>query len=479
MHSAAPRQFVSSPQGANFGTQQPEQCGYSDQCHHGVPKRVKDTIEQAARLFQEGEPRAALELLQPVTSSAPGMMRGQTLSARCWLALGHRDKALEHLGNVESFMDKAPRPALVRANLARFYELADERARATVLLEQAVSLEPDNIELRVKHGDALANDGNWRDALVIYEALVKKLPQSAGLLRSTAIAAQMSNQVTRAVELYTRAMSEAAADKAMYSNLIAGLVQLGRVDEAHRHATDWLTAMPADIEAMAFMALLEVEVGNTQAAAKWFDFARFVKGHKVEVPEGYGDIDAFNRAIEAVVLGHDRLETPPEDHPTWHHPALRIGPDINNDHIGPVGDLEKLMHAAVDRYFAESPNEDNHPFLINEPEDYDIVAWSAVLDGEGNQKPHIHMSGYLSGCYYVTIPDEVSGSGADNAGAFEMGRPPEELPFKAEFPVETVKPQEGLMLLFPAFMYHGTVPFKSSQKRICVAFDVIPKQQVA
>jgi hypothetical protein len=50
------------------------------------------------------------------------------------------------------------------------------------------------------------------------------------------------------------------------------------------------------------------------------------------------------------------------------------------------------------------------------------------------------------------------------------------LPFKADFPVETVKPSEGLMLLFPAFMYHGTVPFKSDSKRICVAFDVIPRR---
>ena len=35
------------------------------------------------------------------------------------------------------------------------------------------------------------------------------------------------------------------------------------------------------------------------------------------------------------------------------------------------------------------------------------------------------------------------------------------------------------MLLFPAFMYHGTVPFKSDSKRICVAFDVIPKRKQA
>lgn len=437
---------------------------------------MKEKIEQAAQLFQKGQPREALEMLRPVTSGAPGMMRGQTLSARCWLALGHRDKALDHLATVAGYVDKAPRPALARANLAQFYALADEWDEATSILEVAVSQEPNNIELKIKHADMLANSGQWREALMIYEAAVKKFPENPSLLRSTAISAQMSKQSTRAVELYTRTMAAGLTDRMIYSNLIGALIELGRIDEAHRHASDWCAAMPSDIEAMAFMALLEVEVGNHEAASRWFDFGRFVKGHNIETPEGYDNLSSFNRAIEAVVLKHDRLETPPEDHPTWHHPALRIGPDINNDHAGPVGELEKQMRIAVDRYFAECPNDDNHPFLATEPTDYDIVAWSAVLDGEGNQKPHIHMSGYLSGCYYVTIPDEVSGSGADNAGAFEMGRPPEELPFKADFPVETVKPHEGLMLLFPAFMYHGTVPFKSRQKRICVAFDVIPKQ---
>ena len=334
-------------------------------------------------------------------------------------------------------------------------------AHKLALIERAIADEPGNLDLRLRHAALLCGALRWRDALVIFEATAKRLPDNAGLLKSTGIAAQMSGQLTRAVELYIRALAAGEPDRDVYSNLIAALVELGRIDEAHRHASQWLAQMPADIEAMAFVALLEVECGNDEAARSWFDFGRFVQRCTVEQPEGYASLDEFNRTIETVVLGHDRLAMPPEDHPTWHHPSLRIGPEINHDDDGPVKQLEILMREAVDRYFAGADNHDNHPFLAQQPDDYDIVAWSAVLDGEGNQKPHIHMSGYLSGCYYVTIPPEVSGSGADNAGAFEMGRPPEELPFKAQFPVETVKPAEGLMLLFPAFMYHGTVPFKS------------------
>jgi tetratricopeptide (TPR) repeat protein len=440
---------------------------------------LKEKIEQAAALFGAGRPREALEVLQDVTSAAPGMMRAQTLSARCWLALGHRDKALEHLGIAATTAERAPDPAAVIANLTQFHVLAGDYEGALRLIERAISMRPGDMNLRLRHANLLCGAERWRDALVIFEAAVKKLPDNASLLKSTGIAAQMSGQLTRASELYIRALAQGTVDRDVYSNLIAALIELGRIDEAHRHASAWLQALPADIEAMAFLALLEVECGNASEVSKWFDFARFVKGHTVTPPEAYDGLDEFNRALESVVLGHDRLEMPPEDHPTWHHPKLRIGPDINNAEGGPVKELEALMRRAVDEYFATAGNDDGHPFLSQKPDDYDIYAWSAVLDGEGNQKPHIHMSGYLSGCYYVTIPEEVSGSGADNAGAFEMGRPPEELPFKAEFPVETVKPSEGLMLLFPAFMYHGTVPFKSDSKRICVAFDVIPKRKQA
>lgn len=440
---------------------------------------MKEKIEQAAALFGAGRSREALEILQDVTSAAPGMMRAQTLSARCWLALGHRDKALEHLGIAAMTAERAPDPAAVIANLTQFHVLAGDHEGALRLIERAISMRPGDMNLRLRHANLLCGAERWRDALVIFEAAVKKLPDNASLLKSTGIAAQMSGQLTRASELYIRALAQGTVDRDVYSNLIAALIELGRIDEAHRHASAWLSAMPADIEAMAFLALLEVECGNDSEVSRWFDFARFVKGHTVTPPEAYDGLDEFNRALESVVLGHDRLEMPPEDHPTWHHPKLRIGPDINNAEGGPVKELEALMRRAVDEYFATAGNDDGHPFLSQKPDDYDIYAWSAVLDGEGNQKPHIHMSGYLSGCYYVTIPDEVSGSGADNAGAFEMGRPPEELPFKADFPVETVKPSEGLMLLFPAFMYHGTVPFKSDSKRICVAFDVIPKRKQA
>jgi hypothetical protein len=38
----------------------------------------------------------------------------------------------------------------------------------------------------------------------------------------------------------------------------------------------------------------------------------------------------------------------------------------------------------------------------------------------------------------------------------------------------TIQPRAGQLILFPSYMLHGTVPFRSAQNRTTVAFDVAP-----
>ena len=195
------------------------------------------------------------------------------------------------------------------------------------------------------------------------------------------------------------------------------------------------------------------------------------------MPDGYRDLAAFNDALEAYVLAHPGLKTPDIDHPTYHHPKLRITDEILGDGDGPVAELERAMHKATKAYFADLNGADGHPYVVCKPEKYRLSAWAAVLDGEGNQQQHIHEDGYMGGCYYIRIPEEISapenGGNGTIDGGFEVGRPPDALHCKKEPLVRAIKPEEGLMVLFPAYMYHRTIPFESSERRICIAFDVV------
>ena len=42
--------------------------------------------------------------------------------------------------------------------------------------------------------------------------------------------------------------------------------------------------------------------------------------------------------------------------------------------------------------------------------------------------------------------------------------------------VHAYQPRPGRLLLFPGYFYHCTVPFISTQRRISIAFDVVPEE---
>ena len=133
-----------------------------------------------------------------------------------------------------------------------------------------------------------------------------------------------------------------------------------------------------------------------------------------------------------------------------------------------------MIDEVVGNYLRSFPKDPTHPFLANFLERWKLTAWSVVLGDQGYLMSHIHLSGRLSGVYYVESPDVVVTSGERREGWLEVGRLPPELPCKRESEARMVQPEEGMMVLFPSYFYHRTVPIETTQRRICIAFDVQP-----
>ena len=92
--------------------------------------------------------------------------------------------------------------------------------------------------------------------------------------------------------------------------------------------------------------------------------------------------------------------------------------------------------------------------------DYDLSGWGVVLESGGHQKKHTHTDSYLSGVLYLSIPPPDNQT--KNAG---------NLLFTGTNPLY-IKPENGLMVLFPSYLPHETIPFQSNIKRICIAFNI-------
>jgi len=133
------------------------------------------------------------------------------------------------------------------------------------------------------------------------------------------------------------------------------------------------------------------------------------------------------------------------------------------------------INEAVNWYKAQLPDDPDHPAVRWAPERWKLTAWGVVMHDKGHERAHIHPNGWLSGVFYVQLPSVIEDPSRNPEGWLEFGRPTGDLAVTSTMDLRHYKPELGQMFLFPSYFYHGTVPFRSSERRVCIAFDVEPQ----
>jgi len=117
------------------------------------------------------------------------------------------------------------------------------------------------------------------------------------------------------------------------------------------------------------------------------------------------------------------------------------------------------------------PDDPDHPFLSLKGKALSCAgAWSVVLASGGGHVDHIHPKGWISASYYIRVPQEVLN--AQKAGFLRLGASGlSGVVLEAE---RWYKPEEGSVIFFPSYMWHGVEPFDSEAPRITAPFDLAP-----
>jgi tetratricopeptide (TPR) repeat protein len=138
-----------------------------------------------------------------------------------------------------------------------------------------------------------------------------------------------------------------------------------------------------------------------------------------------------------------------------------------------IQEFRKAILAAVSEKVASLPNDPTHPFLGRKSERQGIVgSWSVRLRSGGHHVSHIHHQGWMSSAYYARLPQVGAEARGRQEGWIEFGVPPENYGINLP-PRRVVEPQPGRLVLFPSYMWHGTIPFKGGD-RLTAAFDFQP-----
>ena len=134
--------------------------------------------------------------------------------------------------------------------------------------------------------------------------------------------------------------------------------------------------------------------------------------------------------------------------------------------------LRSAVVRAVQGYIEQLPPADpSHPLLAPRRDRRIRFAgsWSVRLRDAGFHTSHVHPQGWISSALYVALPP-AHVDGDPHSGWLQLGAPPQELRTGLE-PTRLVEPKPGQLVLFPSWMWHGTIPFAKGE-RLTVAFDV-------
>ena len=280
-------------------------------------------------------------------------------------------------------------------------------------------------------------------------------------------------RLDEAEQALRRAIARDPAHAQAHAHLAGVLLEAGQGDQARALCDAYLARHPGNTSLLCLKALVLAETGDAAARGQLHDLDRLVRPSRLEAVPGYDNLARFNRALAEHVQAHPTLAYAPPDNATrkgWHTGSLSPERD------GPVAALAEQIELAARAYRQALPPEPGHPFLGALPERWRLTIWSVVLEAEGHQLPHIHPTAWLSGVYYAQVPEVVNRDAARQAGWIEFGRPgpphrPRVLP-----PLMTIRPEAGLMVLFPSYLYHRTIPFEGAGRRISLAFDLIAER---
>lgn len=363
-------------------------------------------------------------------------------------------------------------PRLVDAqnNLAKLIWMrTGDIAQTTAPLDRALAAFGNDDALWAAKAAILQGAGDPRGA---FQCLARQAAnaQAQPMLLVRAGLAALEFDAAAAVTLAERALRAVPGNATARSLLTAALLGVGEARIALAHCETLLTQAPDDQYLIALKTTAWRLLGD-EGYARLCDYKTLVLPLELDAPAGWPDIASFFADLKVSL---NRLHDP-NGHPLLFQ-SLRHGTETTQDLARSTDPAIKalfLSFAAPIRRYLEHVGQGADPLRRRNHGGWRFNgSWSVRLRSAGHHTNHVHPRGWLSSACYIELPDSMRDSNTAE-GILTFGEPGiATTPALAS--EHSIRPRVGMLVLFPSYFWHGTVPFQSNQPRLSVAFDVVP-----
>lgn len=415
----------------------------------------------AAALGNLGDHAGAIE------ATARAFLKGGS-APETWLV---RARSLQALGDLDAAEDAFESALARRSDFAVAHrDLAQLRWMRTgdpAEAMRALNGAPNTVELALVHAMVLGSLGQESLAQTVIETALERAPTLVALRLAAATHAGRAGDPAAQLAHATAALSGAPASIDAARAAVEALLHAGQIGEAAQLAERIVAAAPDDQAALA-LQLTAWRLAGDPRHARFVEDQSLVSTGMLPLPEGWEDRTIFLAELTTALLELHSWRSHPLGQSVRHGSQTQV--NLTTVETPVIRGLFATLPSLIDAHIAALGTGDD-PVRRRIGAGWRFAgAWSIRLAAGGFHTDHVHPQGWLSSAFYVSLPGVVV---REPEGWLAFGRPGIATQPKLE-PFRRVRPEPGMLALFPSFLWHGTEPFSGDDPRLTVAFDIVP-----
>lgn len=379
--------------------------------------------------------------------------------------LGRFEEAAEAY---RAFLDHHPLALDIHTLLNEAYYVLGQHERIGTSYDNSLATVPDAGALAVAKGRLFLKLGRLEGAEAAFRAALRIAPGDPSAMAGLAQSLEQAGQFEAAHEIHQRNVSNSPTGGMAWESFGQFLLLHDDPRLAVKALKTAVQLRPTSQSGLAMLGLAYRASGD--ALEQWLnDYDRDVQVFDLPPPEGYRDMESFNAELS------NYLRTLHAEGRQYLFQTLRGGTQTHDEIFYQGHRLIDLLlvriNSAIQKYRDRLAGRFQHPFASRLGRNFrHIGSWSSCLKSDGYHVNHIHQKGWISSCYYVSVPDVTT---EGRQGGLKFGEPPVEfgLNWSAR---RFVQPKVGRLVLFPSYLWHGTQAFHADEQRITIAFDTVP-----
>ena len=387
---------------------------------------------------------------------------------------------------------------------------------------------PNSVNLYNIIGSVNKQLGKLEEAIDVYKKAIDIKPDYAELHYNIGNALKDQGKLDEAIEAFTKAVSIKPNYTLAYNNMSNVLKEQGKLEEAIEVYNKALSITPDNPETTANLATLLFESRKFEKAAELFSMNDSIRNQNYilkchyelnDKSKFYDQLDYLIKRGEnncvigsyacraAVRYGMDRrnpfcndplkyvtkidltnkcdfkktfvdnavnvLRNDVVNHKT--QGLLKNGIQTSGNIFKQVGSVtnfwQEIIRAELTNY-KDHFSDINEGLIQNWPTDYSLYGWLISMKSGGELSAHIHDEGWVSGSIYINVPPKSK----KDSGNFVVTTEDSRNGKRNTKNTKSIDVVTGSLCLFPSSLLHYTIPFKSNEDRIVLAFDVIPNK---